>query len=707
MDYKFARNLLLKALIIFIIANILFASLNVAAWAGKVSLYNHLLPGRQRFPFGENSAQSYNVSVYNLDALFASHQISGQAKAADEYRVLLIGDFAVWGTLLKPEETLAGQLQALHLNVPTGKNPRFYNLGYPTMSLVKDLLILERALQYQPDMILWSVTLESLVRDNQFNSPLVMHNLDQVANIDRQYALNLNPPANKANHNGLANSVFGQRREMADLVRLQMYGVLWAATGLDQYYPPVYSLALRDFEADASFYNLKEPLKASDLALNTLRAGYQMAGKTPVLIVNEPILISSGSNSDIRYNFYYPRWAYDSYRTLLADTAARENWLYLDAWDFVSESEFTNTAVHLSPFGVGQEIEILQAALPETIQSGRVPDLSELALASGAQAGFEPVDPTPEVSTANPATAEPAATAQDTAVSPTINPIDIATLPATTTPDSIDTAVTSVPTGGACLAPEKWQEMPVVPEYVSNKAIQIYQAGLKSGNNPQVFSVIGDCQNVPTVFLGMFESPKNYKLGEEYAYLQPMIDHFSGSFNRKGLARKGGLNVAAALSPLRADPKLCEKNETPVQCELRVNKPSIVIVSLEEWWSKSPIDTYEGYLRKVLDEIIAHGAVPVLSTKADNLEGNHSINQVITKLACEYQVPLWNFWSAAQPLPSHGLWTDGFHLTTGLYDFTQAKNLAAGRSMRNLTGLQALDQVWRGLNRLPVRQQPK
>lgn len=162
------------------------------------------------------------------------------------------------------------------------------------------------------------------------------------------------------------------------------------------------------------------------------------------------------------------------------------------------------------------------------------------------------------------------------------------------------------------------------------------------------------------------------------------------------------MNVAAVLSPLHADPKTCNKNETPLQCELRVYKPSIVIVSLEEWWSKSPLETYEGYLRNVLDEIIAHGAVPILSTKADNLEGNHGINQTIARLACEYQLPLWNFWGAVQPLPNHGLWTDGFHLTVGLYNFDDPKTLKAGRSIRNLTGLQSLDQVWRGLNRLPL-----
>jgi len=240
--------------------------------------------------------------------------------------------------------------------------------------------------------------------------------------------------------------------------------------------------------------------------------------------------------------------------------------------------------------------------------------------------------------------------------------------------------------------------MPVIPDYVSEQAIAIYRSGLANGNLPNAFSIIGDCQNVPDVFFGVFEDPKAYTLGEENAHLQPAIDYFHGSFGRVGQARKGGLNAAAVLSPFRADPDACEANESPLACELRLQRPSIVLVSLEEWWSQQPMDVYEGYLRKVLDEVIAAGAVPILVTKADNLEGKNAINQTLAKLACEYQIPLWNFWAAVQPLPAHGLWADGFHLTVGLNNFDDPRAMRNARPTRNLTGLQTLDRVWRGLN---------
>jgi hypothetical protein len=63
------------------------------------------------------------------------------------------------------------------------------------------------------------------------------------------------------------------------------------------------------------------------------------------------MLISEGANSDVRYNFFYPRWAYDIYRKLLREDMAARGVRYLDLWDSVPQAEFTNSAVHLTPAG--------------------------------------------------------------------------------------------------------------------------------------------------------------------------------------------------------------------------------------------------------------------------------------------------------------------------------------------------------------------
>jgi len=247
------------------------------------------------------------------------------------------------------------------------------------------------------------------------------------------------------------------------------------------------------------------------------------------------------------------------------------------------------------------------------------------------------------------------------------------------------------------LAEDAWKQMPVVPTSVSDRAIEIYELGLTLGNDPTHFSIIGDCQNVSTYFLSAFDHPDDYSLGSKYDYLQPTIDYYQGSYSRTSLAVKGGFNAAAVISPLRSDPKSCNPNESPLDCELRVWNPSIVIVSMETWWSEKPAEEYDKYMRRVLDRILETGAVPIIATKADNLEGDHSINATIAQIAYEYDIPLWNFWLAVQPLADHGLTGDGFHLTFARNFFDDRARMKSAWPWRNLTALQTLDAVHKGL----------
>ena len=282
-------------------------------------------------------------------------------------------------------------------------------------------------------------------------------------------------------------------------------------------------------------------------------------------------------------------------------------------------------------------------------------------------------------------------------------PSDTISLAATSTPSPQPSETPQHPTPiRTPLALDAWKDLPVIPA-VSARVVQIYQEGLERRRNPHRFSKIGDCQNVSSYFLSPFEYPSAYRLGE-YANLQEAIDWFKGSFSRDSLAVKGGFNVAAVLSPLRADPKQCEKGESPAACEIRVFNPSFAIISMETWWSGKP-ENYEKYMRQLIEYLIEQDVVPILATKADNLEGGYQINQTLGQLAWEYDIPLWNFWASVQSLPDKGLTKDGFHLTLGDYYYDNPQTTQTGWSKRNLTALQALDAVWRGVTH-PGSSQP-
>src|SRR5574339_43564 len=134
-------------------------------------------PGVRLFPLLLKAILLFGL--FNFDAMFGSHVLAGRQKTPAEYRVLLIGDSSVWGTLLTPEKTLAGQLNAKQVSA-CGKTVRAYNLGYPTISLTKDLMILDEAKDYEPDLVIWLTTLEAFPIDKQFSSPIVANNTERV-----------------------------------------------------------------------------------------------------------------------------------------------------------------------------------------------------------------------------------------------------------------------------------------------------------------------------------------------------------------------------------------------------------------------------------------------------------------------------------------------------------------------------------------------
>jgi hypothetical protein len=363
---RFVVAVTLKALLLFVLANLLFLAGDPLPALGRVSGYNWLWPGRQRLPYGEDPAKSYNLSLFNLEAMFASHEVA-RPKPPDEYRVLLVGDSSVWGFLLAPEDTLAAQINLLGLAAPDGRPVRAYNLGYPILSLTKDLLLLARLQPYQPDLIVWLVTLESFPPDKQLFPPLVQHNPAPVRALIAEHGLSLDP--NALEFVDLApwdRTLVGRRRALADLLRLQLFGPLWAATGIDQDLPATFTPRSEDLAPDLNFHGLQPPrLDAAELALDVLRAGFTEADATPMLLVNEPMFVSSGANSDLRYNFFYPRWAYDDYRQLLAAEAAAEGWAYADLWDAVDNDQYTDSPIHLTPRGSAQFAARLGAVIVE------------------------------------------------------------------------------------------------------------------------------------------------------------------------------------------------------------------------------------------------------------------------------------------------------------------------------------------------------
>jgi hypothetical protein len=144
------------------------------------------------------------------------------------------------------------------------------------------------------------------------------------------------------------------------------------------------------------------------------------------------------------------------------------------------------------------------------------------------------------------------------------------------------------------------------------------------------------------------------------------------------------MTAPGALNPRWSDPERCEGDETPVGCEIRLSNSSLALISLGTNWNPSTSqEDYIGYLNQIVDLLIEQGVLPVLSTKADNTEGDYSRNLAMAQVAYDRHLPLWNFWAAVQDLENTGLDDDRDDVYLS-YEGWAARNLSALRLLDSL-----------------------
>jgi hypothetical protein len=266
--------------------------------------------------------------------------------------------------------------------------------------------------------------------------------------------------------------------------------------------------------------------------------------------------------------------------------------------------------------------------------------------------------------------------------------------PATSTPIALPTPL---PTHGArntpTILPAATQTEAALPfPTLAPEMHPVYALGQQLGRDPRVISVVGDCESSSEWFLKDFaKGTRYYDLGP-YASLQATIDYFNPSLGNSSHAAIRGATVSTVLTPLWADRKTCQSKESPLDCEYRLHNPAFAIIALGTNDVHHP-ENFEPKLRVILETTLAKGIIPILVTKADNLEGDESINAIITRLAAEYHLPLWNFWAALRDLPDAGLQADGSHLTYASNFFNNPEKLKHAWPVRNLTALQTLEAM--------------
>lgn len=237
----------------------------------------------------------------------------------------------------------------------------------------------------------------------------------------------------------------------------------------------------------------------------------------------------------------------------------------------------------------------------------------------------------------------------------------------------------------------------------------IFAKGQALGNRRNVFSKVGDSITVADVMYRPFGFGV-YTLGD-YAYLKPTIDFFmqtqardNNSFNNTSMAAQNGWTTDIVLNPQFANHDVCKVDESPLACEYRTSKPAVALIMFgSNDVASVPADQYAQNMHVIVEYSIANGVIPVLSTipPRRGFEPETAFyNQLITQIASQYGISLWDFGAAMRTLPNDGLSSDGLHPSAPAEGFGYAANftgnyLQYGYVIRNLTALQALDVLRR------------
>ncbi|MEZ4409893.1 MAG: GDSL-type esterase/lipase family protein [Polyangiales bacterium] len=233
---------------------------------------------------------------------------------------------------------------------------------------------------------------------------------------------------------------------------------------------------------------------------------------------------------------------------------------------------------------------------------------------------------------------------------------------------------------------------------------EVRAAGQAMGNRAGVFAKIGDSITESGSFLfdvgfGWEDLGANTALAPTVAFFRAttLSGRDINSFNRASVCATAGWTTADALAG---------GTNSPLQRELRAIRPAWAIVMYgTNDVDRLPTATFRANLETIVDQIEAAGTVPAVSTIPDRADSAAAetraleVNAAIRAVAAARHVPLLDYWAALQPLPSHGVSSDGIHPNAYVADgVTSACTLTAaglryGYNVRNLTAIQMLDRM--------------
>jgi len=328
-----------------------------------------LTPGLERLMVNYNVRDTTGAGVSassNIPALIAAHKVNAP-KPADEFRVLVLGDSATRASRLRHQKTVTSLVNAANLTTQDGRRIVTYNLAYPHPSALKDFLLLEEALRQRttPDAVIWIITLNSIIPERQLTHPLVQDNLSsQYDWLESAVGESISTITNTAQPWG--NTLIGQSRPLADLLRLQAYSLMWAVSRHDGGGNPPHTIQNKPIDLNAvPQTGLNQP--AAFFTFEIIDAARALLGDVPLIIINGPTYDVNNPDNRQMMSTLYRRDVYEHYQRVIQQYADENGWRYFDLWDAIPSEHFTDTPLHYDAEGARILAERLADIITQTL----------------------------------------------------------------------------------------------------------------------------------------------------------------------------------------------------------------------------------------------------------------------------------------------------------------------------------------------------
>ncbi len=216
--------------------------------------------------------------------------------------------------------------------------------------------------------------------------------------------------------------------------------------------------------------------------------------------------------------------------------------------------------------------------------------------------------------------------------------------------------------------------------------------------NPRVFAKVGDSITVDSEFFTCFAGSSidfagRTDLVDAHSYFAAGNAGGSSPYSRTSFAAIRGVTTEGILSG----------SPSPLSRELSAIDPQFAVIMLgtNDIRGGRAYDAFGADLWTLVDQTIASGAIPILSTLPPNNADSGAdsripkANAIVRAIAQGRRIPLVDYHRELLPLPSRGISSDGIHPSVSPSGACQldSAGLQYGYNVRNLVSLEALSRA--------------